>query len=103
MASSADWDTVVGLTIAVKRRSLNMTQEALASAALVHRNYLADVERGLKSPTVRILYNLAVGLQTTPDKLLKQALSYLDDEAKRLAAVALLPERKPGRPPKQVE
>ncbi len=103
MASFADWDTVVGLTIAVRRRSLGMTQEALASAALVHRNYLADVERGHKSPTVRILYNLAVGLQTTPDKLLKQALSYLDDDAKRQAAVAQLPARKPGRPRKQVD
>lgn len=103
MASSTDWDAVVGLAIAVRRRSLNMTQEALASAALVHRNYLADVERGHKSPTVRVLYNLAVGLETTPDKLLKQALSYLDDEAKRQKAMALLPARKPGRPPKQVE
>lgn len=103
MTSSPDWDAAVGLAIAVRRQARKMTQESLASAALMHRNYLADVERGKKSPTVRLLYNVAIGLHTTPDKLLKQASVYLADEAKRNAAVAQLPPRKPGRPRKQVE
>ena len=98
MASSTDWDAVVGIAIAVRRRKLQLTQESLAEVAGIHRNYLADVERGKKSPTLRVFYDVAVALQTTPDKLAKQALTYLEDEEKRLAAIAALPPRRPGRP-----
>jgi len=100
MPSSTDWDLVVGIALATRRRKLQLTQEGLADAAGVHRNYLADVERGLKSPTLRVFYAIAIALQTTPDKLAKQALSYLEDPEKRAAALAALPPRRPGRPSK---
>lgn len=100
MASTPDWDVAVGLAIAVLRRKLRLTQEALAAAAHIHRNYLADVERGKKSVTVGVLYGLAVGLSTTPDKVLKLALSYFGEPAKFEAALASLPPARPGRPPK---
>ena len=100
MASSTEWDLMVGLAIATRRRKQQQTQEVLAHAAGVHRNYLADVERGRKSPTMRVFYAVATALQTTPDRLARQAMAYLNDPEKREAAVAALPPRLPGRPAK---
>lgn len=98
MFSSPDWDFAVGLAVATRRSKTAQTQEALAHAAGIHRNYLADIERGKKSPTMGVFYALSVALQTSPDKLARQALGYLNDPDKRDAALAALPPRRPGRP-----
>jgi transcriptional regulator with XRE-family HTH domain len=98
MMSGEDWDAVVGLAIAVRRRKLSLTQEMLAGAAHIHRNYLADVEHGKKSLTIGVFCEVARALQVSPETLLKQASSYRSDDALREAAVASLPPRRPGRP-----
>ncbi|MFG6412454.1 helix-turn-helix domain-containing protein [Roseateles sp. DC23W] len=98
MASASDWDEVVGLAVAVRRSKLGLTQLVLAQAAGIHRNYLADVERGQKSPTMGVVYALCVALDCSPEKLVKQAVGYLTDEEKRREAVEALPPRRPGRP-----
>lgn len=100
MRSGEDWDAVVGLAIAVRRRKLGLTQEVLAGSAHIHRNYLADVERGKKSLTIGVFCDLSHALQVSPDALLKQASGYRSDDALREAAVASLPPRRPGRPAK---
>lgn len=92
---------MVGLAIAVRRNKLQLTQEALAGAARIHRNYLADVERGRKSVTMGVLYALCMALECAPDKLVRQAVGYLNDVEKRDAAVQALPPRRPGRPRRQ--
>lgn len=103
MSSTSEWDQVVGLAIAVRRHKLRHTQEVVAGAAHIHRNYLADVEGGKKSPTMGVFYALATALQTTPDKLARQAQGYLNDQEKREAAQASLPPRRPGRPRRATE
>jgi transcriptional regulator with XRE-family HTH domain len=48
-----------------------MSQEELADRAAIHRTYVSQLERGLKSPTVAILLDLAKALNTSPSKILR--------------------------------
>ena len=44
------------------RQRLGISQEELASRAGVHRTYVSQIERGLKSPTLNIILRLARAL-----------------------------------------
>ncbi len=55
------------------RKSAGLTQEDLAEKARVHRTYISQLERGLKSPTVDVLARIASALGTTPASLLTGA------------------------------
>jgi transcriptional regulator with XRE-family HTH domain len=59
--------------IAEERRSARLSQEALAFRCKLHPTYISQLERGLKSPTVRVLSTLAVALGTTGSELLRRA------------------------------
>jgi transcriptional regulator with XRE-family HTH domain len=48
-----------------------MSQEELADRASIHRTYVSQLERGLKSPTVAIIFKLSGALHTTPSKILQ--------------------------------
>jgi transcriptional regulator with XRE-family HTH domain len=61
-----------GKVIASLRQSAKLSQEELADRAAIHRTYVSQVERGLKSPTIVVLFRLARALGTTPSKVLKQ-------------------------------
>ncbi|MBE0704296.1 MAG: helix-turn-helix transcriptional regulator [Afipia sp.] len=61
-----------GKIIAGLRQSAHFSQEELADRAALHRTYVSQIERGLKSPTVVTLLRLAKALDTTPSKILKQ-------------------------------
>jgi transcriptional regulator with XRE-family HTH domain len=61
-----------GKTIAGLRQAARLSQEELAEQAAIHRTYVSQIERGLKSPTIVILFKLANALDTTPSKILKQ-------------------------------
>jgi transcriptional regulator with XRE-family HTH domain len=47
-----------------------MSQEELADRATIHRTYVSQLERGLKSPTLAIMFKLAKALGTSPSKIL---------------------------------
>lgn len=61
-----------GKIIASLRRAARFSQEELADRAAIHRTYVSQIERGLKSPTIVMLLRLAKALNTTPSKILKQ-------------------------------
>ncbi|WP_439364501.1 helix-turn-helix domain-containing protein [Bradyrhizobium sp. DASA03005] len=61
-----------GKTIADLRQAAQISQEELAERAAIHRTYVSQIERGLKSPTIFMLFKLAAALNTTPSKILKQ-------------------------------
>jgi transcriptional regulator with XRE-family HTH domain len=63
--------TLFGAVIAEMRRSAGFSQEALAERAGVHRTYVSQLERGLKSPTLAVLMKLAEALDTKPSKILQ--------------------------------
>ena len=64
----------LGDVIRERRESLNLSQEAFAAECGLHRTYISQLERGLKSPTVRVLATIAQVLKLTPDELLRAAL-----------------------------
>ena len=52
------------------RRRLGISQEELAFRAEVHRTYISQLERGLKSPTLSVILKLAHALKVRARQLL---------------------------------
>lgn len=65
-------EKIVGERIRARREALNLSQEQLAFECGLHRTYISQIERGMKSPTVRVLLSLATALGTSPDELLRE-------------------------------
>lgn len=64
----------LGNVIRQRRESLDLSQETFAAECGLHRTYISQLERGLKSPTVRTLALIAEKLRLAPDELLRAAL-----------------------------
>lgn len=62
-----------GLIIRDLRMKAGLSQERLSFKAKVHRTYIGDLERGLKSPTLDVIDAIAVALGTEPHQLVEQA------------------------------
>ena len=60
----------LGATVARVRREQGLTQEDLAGISEVQRSYIADIERGVRNPTVRVLSRIANALGVRPGSLL---------------------------------
>lgn len=56
--------------ILLLRKEAGLSQEKLAEKAGVHRTYISQLERGIKSPTIPILFKLAQGLNTKPSDII---------------------------------
>lgn len=65
----------LGKAIASHRRRAELSQEALAERAGVHTTYISQLERGLKSPTVRVLHEIARAMRTEAHVLLREMVS----------------------------
>jgi transcriptional regulator with XRE-family HTH domain len=68
-----DFEKVLGRVIADARRGAGLSQEALAFRCKLHATYISQLERGLKSPTVRVLRSIAEALGTKASALLMKA------------------------------
>ena len=66
-------NAALGRKISDLRKSAGISQEELADRASIHRTYVSQLERGLKSPTITIdvLVKLAKALDTTPSKIMR--------------------------------
>ncbi len=70
MASTPDPRVLAfGAAVRIRREELGLSQEALGYKAKVHRTYVSDIERGARNPTVRVIWKLAVALETQPSVL----------------------------------
>lgn len=67
------FDKTLGQVIAAERKRLGLTQEGLADACGIHTTYVSQLERGLKSPTVRVLRLVAKALSSSASILLAMA------------------------------
>ena len=47
-----------------------LSQEAFAFEAKIHRTYISDLERGARNPTITVVEKLAVALGVKPGQLL---------------------------------
>ena len=56
--------------VRARRKELGETQEAISKRTGIAQAYLAQIEAGVKVPTLEVLANLATALGTTPSALL---------------------------------
>jgi transcriptional regulator with XRE-family HTH domain len=85
-----DAEKHLGRNLARLRLAKGFTQERFAEVSGVTQQYVSDLERGLRNPTVVTLYNLAIALGVSHVELVMP-----DDEALRESAKP--PRRKPGK------
>jgi transcriptional regulator with XRE-family HTH domain len=64
-------NVILGKIIFSLRQSARISQEELAERAGIHRTYVSQIERGLKSPTIVMLLKLSKALDTTPSKVMR--------------------------------
>jgi transcriptional regulator with XRE-family HTH domain len=50
---------------------MGLSQEALGLMSGLDRTYVSGIERGVRNPTLRIIWRLAEALSTTPSALLR--------------------------------
>jgi len=62
-----------GQVVRARRLRAHLSQEALADRAALTRNYVSELERGLKSPTLATVEALANALDSQPSLLVRAA------------------------------
>jgi transcriptional regulator with XRE-family HTH domain len=55
----------------IYRKDSNLSQEKLAELANIHRTYISQIERGLKSPTLEVVFSLCNALSIKPSEFIK--------------------------------
>ena len=65
-------ESAFGTVLRKARNQCSLSQEALAFKAGYHRNFISQLERGEKSPSLRTIVNLATVLELKPSDMLKK-------------------------------
>jgi len=63
---------VLGNNVRRLRESKGWSQEDLAEKANLHRTYVSGIERGVRNPSLTVLFKLAEGLGVEPGILLNR-------------------------------
>lgn len=63
--------TILGSSIKKLREQKKITQESLAELADIHTSYIGQIERGLRYPSLKVLFKIADALNVKPAELLK--------------------------------
>ena len=58
----SDIKWLFGRAVRKRRRELDLSQEELAERASLHRNYISDIERGDRNPSLENIQKLAKAL-----------------------------------------
>jgi len=61
-----------GNVVRTHRQSLQISQEELADLCGLHRTYISQIERGLKSVSLKVLFRLATELKRKAHVLVKE-------------------------------
>ena len=64
-----------GEVLRERRKSLGMTQDALAEKADLERTFISFLERGERQPTLTTMVSLADALQVRPEELVRLAVA----------------------------
>ena len=68
----------LGMRIRYLRKQKGMSQEDLALESGVNKNYLSDVERGSRNPTIVVVEKIATALGVSLSTLFKGIQSFED-------------------------
>ncbi|CAD5982604.1 Transcriptional regulator, XRE family [Planktothrix tepida] len=63
-------DKILGLELQRRRTDKGWSQEYLAEMTGLHRTYISQLERGLKSPSIRVLNHITKALNITMSEFL---------------------------------
>lgn len=73
-------ETAFSLALKSRRKSAGLSQEQLALAADLDRTYVSLLERGLRQPSLRSIFQLSKALSVEPETLISEARAYLDED-----------------------
>ena len=65
-----------GMRIRYLRTQKKWSQEDLALEADINKNYISDLERGMRNPTLKIMEKIAVALEISLEELMKGIQSF---------------------------
>lgn len=68
---SGKLDSYLGQEIQRRRAEKGWSQEYLAEVTGLHRTYISQLERGLKSPSIRVLSHITGALEVKMSEFLK--------------------------------
>ncbi len=68
-----------GETIRRIRKEKHLSQEQLAFESRLDRTYISLLERGLRQPTLKTLFQISKTLQTPPSEVVRQMEDLLDE------------------------
>ena len=68
----------ISKVIIKQRKAKSLSQEKLAELVDIHRTYVSQIERGLKSPTIQVLFKLSIAFNISASKLIEEIESELD-------------------------
>lgn len=69
--SQIDISFELGKRIQYLRKRRGMSQEDLALECKINKNYLSDMERGTRNPTIKILEKVSKGLNISLEELFR--------------------------------
>ena len=70
MKSQIQWLSELGVRIKTEREKQGLTQQALAEKAKTKQDYITQIERGSRNPSLRIFMNILSGLDISADHLI---------------------------------
>ena len=76
-------EKALGLEIQRRRIEKGWSQEYLAEITGLHRTYISQLERGLKSPSVRVLNHITNALGSTMSDFLQAVEEFLNSDDKK--------------------
>jgi transcriptional regulator with XRE-family HTH domain len=80
----ADLDTLLGQRVRHRRKAQNMSLKEVADLANISISLLSQIERGISSPSVRVLSGLANALNVGLGNFFDESLSQPNHEADRI-------------------
>jgi len=60
------------------RELMGISQKALAERTQTSQGYISEIEKNIKSPTIRMLYHISEALEVCPCMLLPCIIEYID-------------------------
>lgn len=70
MKSQSQWLSELGIRLKAERAKQNLTQQALADKANTKQDYIAQLERGSRNPSLRTFMNILSALDISADYLI---------------------------------